>query len=245
MLQPHYTIVDLETTGLNPKHDKIIEIGAIQVKNGQITKTFHTLINPGQKLSEKVKELTQITDNDLKDAPSIESAIQNFLEFEDTNCLLGHNILFDFSFLKRAAINAGYPFERQGIDTLKISRTFLQDLESRSLPALCQHFQIDHAPHRALNDVLATHALYEKLTTLFYEKNPAPFQPAKLIYQVKKEGPVTKKQLEQIQKILIYHQLTQQYNNPESPDYRDFHKMTKNEASRFIDHLILRHGRCL
>lgn len=244
-MQTHFTVVDLETTGLDPKRDKIIEIGAIQVENGEIKKTFQTFVNPGRKLSEKVKELTGIMDEDLEHAPSIETVIKDFLEFVDDECLVGHNILFDFSFLKRAAVNCGLTFERGGIDTLRLSRVFLLELQSRTLPALCQHFQIDHNPHRALDDVFATYMLYKKLKELFYEKNPEIFQPQRLIYQVKKEGPVTAKQLEQIQRILLYHQLTEQYNCPDSPDYMDFQKMTKNEASRFIDLLILRHGRCL
>lgn len=243
-MQTHFTVVDLETTGLDPKRDKIIEIGAIQVQNGEITKTFHTLVNPGRKLSDKVKELTGITDEDLKNAPFIETVIRDFIEFADKEYLLGHSILFDFSFLKRAATNEGLVFEREGIDTLKIARIFLQDLESRSLPALCKHFEITHVPHRALNDVEATYQLYKKLNELFSEKDLDPFQPKKLIYKVKKEGPVTKKQLEQIQKILLYHQLENQYQNTESADYIDFSRMSKNEASRFIDLLILRYGRC-
>lgn len=244
-MHTHFTVVDLETTGLDPKRDKIIEIGAIQVVNNEITGTFHTLINPGRKLPDKVKELTGIRDEDLENAPFIDRAIEDFLDFVDGEYLLGHHIILDFSFLKRAAVNAGYTFERAGIDTLKIARTFLQDLESRSLPALCSHFQIEHAPHRAFQDVEATYALYRKLAELYFHKNPAVFQPVKLVYQVKKEGPVTKKQLEQIHRILLHHHLTEQYDNPGSPDYMDFGKMTKNEASRFIDRMILRHGRCL
>ena len=81
----------------------------------------------------------------------------------DDECVVGHNILMDFSFLKRAAVNCGLTFERGGIDTLRLSRVFLLELQSRTLPALCQHFQIDHNPHRALDDVMATYDLYKKL----------------------------------------------------------------------------------
>ncbi|MBQ5673879.1 MAG: ribonuclease H-like domain-containing protein [Lachnospiraceae bacterium] len=69
-MQTHFTVVDLETTGLDPKRDKIIEIGAIQVENGKIKRTFQTFVNPGRKLSDKVKELTGIRDEDLENAPS-------------------------------------------------------------------------------------------------------------------------------------------------------------------------------
>lgn len=243
-MQKHFTVVDLETTGLNPKIDKIIEIGAIQVEDGRVVRTFEKLVNPGRKLSEKVKEITGITDEELADAPPIGEVIEEFLDFADDECILGHSILFDYSFLKRAAVNAGKNFERNGIDTLRIARVFLPELESRSLPFLCRHFEISHNPHRALSDVEATYELYVRLQALFYEKNPDIFLPKKLIYQVKKDAPVTKRQVEQLKKILEFHGLANAYTNTESEQYVDITKLTRSEVSRFIDYLILHYGRC-
>ena len=93
-----YVCVDLETTGLDPKTDKIIEIGAVRIKNGEIADRFQSFVNPGRLLSEKVKELTGISDEDLYDAPSIEEVLPKFLKFAKEDCLLGHSILFDYSF---------------------------------------------------------------------------------------------------------------------------------------------------
>ncbi|MBO6015163.1 MAG: 3'-5' exonuclease [Lachnospiraceae bacterium] len=238
-----FTVVDLETTGLDPKKDKIIEIGAIRVVDGKITEKYECFVNPGCRLGEKVQELTGIRDQDLADAPYIGDVIGEFIRFAGEHPLLGHRILFDYSFLKRAAVNAGFPFQRQGIDTLKIARCCLPELPSKSLPALCEYFGIAYQPHRACEDARATFLVYEKLCELRKEEMADCFKVADLIYRIKKESPVTKKQLEQIRKILDSHQLTERYIDPASPEYLDFTKMTRNEASRFIDGILFRFGR--
>lgn len=165
-----YVVLDLETTGLDAKKNKIIEIGALRVRNGQIVKTFSTLVQPGCRLEPNIIELTGITDEELKTAPLINEVINNFLEFTGNDVLLGHGILFDYSFVKRAAVNyADNPeFERRGIDTLAISRKYLSELPSRRLGDLCKYFGIAHSPHRALNDAEATHELYQKLLKAIY-----------------------------------------------------------------------------
>lgn len=231
-----YTVVDIETTGLDPKRDKIMEIAAVSVKGGKRAGSFHTLVNPGRKLDQKIAELTGLTDEALGDAPFIGEVIGDFLSFENTGCLMGHSVLFDYSFLKRAAVNAGESFERKGIDTLAISRKYLQDLESRSLPYLCRHFAIPHNAHRALSDVDATLDLYGILKEKFGKDAEAEkvFAPKDLIYKVKKESPVTKKQIEQLERFLSYYQIESAY---------DIKSMTRNEAGRYLDQLISVHGR--
>ena len=94
-----YISIDLETTGLNPKEDRIIEIGAIKVIEGKVVDTFTTFVNPGRKLEERIVELTGIRDEDLADAPTIEEVFPKLEEFLEDLPLLGHSILFDFSFL--------------------------------------------------------------------------------------------------------------------------------------------------
>ncbi|MCH5280304.1 MAG: 3'-5' exonuclease [Lachnospiraceae bacterium] len=232
----NFTVVDIETTGLEPKQDKITEIAALRVEKGKIAGTFHTLVNPGRKLEERIRTLTGLSDEDLEKAPFIGEVIQDFLKFETTGCLLGHSILFDYSFLKRAAVNGGWEFERQGMDTLAISRKYLQSLESRSLPFLCSHFHIPHKAHRALSDVEATLQLYELLKEQFGQDKDAEsvFVPKPLIYKIKKESPVTKKQIEQLNRFLSYHNLQSEYI---------IENMTRNEASRYLDRLISSYGR--
>ncbi|MDE7359083.1 MAG: 3'-5' exonuclease, partial [Lachnospiraceae bacterium] len=135
-----YVCIDLETTGLDPKRDKIIEIGAVRVERGEITEEWETFVDPGQKLSERIVELTGIHDRELSEAEPIGGLLPKLFAFLGEDVLLGHSILFDFSFLKKAAVNEKLTFERQGIDTLKIARKYLKDLESRSLGALCKHY---------------------------------------------------------------------------------------------------------
>ena len=97
-----YVSIDLETTGLNPKRDRIIEIGAIRVEQGQIVEEFSTFVDPGRKLEERITELTGIRDEDLADAPQLDEVFPKLLEFMGELPLLGHSVLFDFSFLKKA-----------------------------------------------------------------------------------------------------------------------------------------------
>lgn len=229
-----YTVLDLETTGLNPKHDRIIEIGAVKVRDGKVTDQFQTLINPGRILEQRVCELTGIHNEMLKEAPQIETQIEPLLAFIGDDVLVGHRILFDYSFVKKAAVNQKLNFEKKGIDTLKLARKFLPELESRKLEYLCTYYGIRHQAHRALGDAQATAVLYDKLVELFYEADEKAFQPIPLIYQVKKETPITKPQKERLYKLLDKHRITIEY---------DVDKLTRSEADRTIDRILAEYGR--
>lgn len=224
-----YVSIDLETTGLEPKHDKIIEIGAVRVKNGEVYKKYETLVNPGRELTAKITEITGIKDSDLTDAPYIEEIIDEVIEFIGEDILLGHSLLFDYSFLKRAAVNAGHTFEKKGIDTLKISRKYLTDLPSRSLGALCEHYEIEHQAHRALNDAMATHYLYGKLLDEFGASADSVFEPSQLIYQVKKEVPASKKEIERLLRVAAEKGVVLR---------EDPYHLTRNEACRIVDKIL-------
>ena len=126
-----YVSVDVETTGLAPKQDKIIEIGAVRVRDGQIVESFTSFVNPGRILPAHITELTGILQEQVDEAEPMESVLPAFLEFAGDLPLVGHRILFDYGFLKRAAVNMRLDFERSGVDTLKLSRQFLSELPSR------------------------------------------------------------------------------------------------------------------
>ncbi|MBQ2803721.1 MAG: 3'-5' exonuclease [Lachnospiraceae bacterium] len=229
-----YISIDLETTGLNPKQDKIIEIGAIKVVEGSRVDTFSTLVNPGCGLKERIVELTGIRDEDLKDAPYIEEVLPDLFEFLGDDILLGHSILFDYSFLKKAAVDRKLKFERNAIDTLKIARKYLADLEHRSLDYLCEYYKIPHHAHRALQDAEATSTLYHKLVELFYSKDEALFAPAQLQFQVKRDTPATKAQKERLYRLIEQHKITTDVN---------VERLTRSEASRFTDKILAKYGR--
>lgn len=225
-----YISIDLETTGLNPKTDKIIEIGAVKVVNGIILETFTTLVNPGRRLEERVIELTGIDDHMLEGAPGPEEVLPGLLRFLEELPLLGHRILFDYSFLKKAAVNQKLTLEKSGIDTLKIARRYLTGLEHRTLEYLCEHYEIPHNAHRALGDALATHELYQILARDYF-LDDGIFQPQKLIYNVKRETPVTKAQRERLYRLLEQHKIETEV---------DVDRLTRSEADRMIDRIWAR-----
>lgn len=225
-----YICVDVETTGLDPKDEKLIEIGAVKVIDGEITERFQSFVAPGRCLEARISELTNITDEMLEHAPQPAEILPQFWTFCEELPLLGHHIAFDYAFLKKAMVQEKLPFEKKGLDTLRISRKYLPELESRSLEYLCQHFAIAHTAHRALGDAQATVALYTKLCDLFYERAQAEeckvFVPAPLNYQVKREKPITIAQKEQIARYCTA--LGINLN-------RDINTMTRSEASRFVE----------
>lgn len=230
-----YISVDLETTGLNPKSDKIIEIGAIKVENGEIVDSFETLINPGRKLEQRIIDLTGIKDADLENASYIEEAFEQFVCFLGDYPLLGHSVLFDYSFLKKEAANEKRQFEKVGIDTLKIARKYLDKLEHRNLGFLCEYYDIPISAHRALEDAVATHKLYENLIKDFYKADEPDdiFRPSKLLYKVKRDTPATKAQKERLVRLLDMYKVDLGY---------DIDRMTRSEASRETDKLLATYG---
>ena len=229
-----YVVVDLETTGLSAKDNRIIEIGAIKVKMGQIEGLFETFVNPGCAIPERITEVTGIHDSMVAEAPYIETEIVNFIDFSEELPLIGHNLIFDYSFLKANAVNNKLTFERKGIDTLKIAREKLTTLPSRSLEYLCQHFGIpDENHHRAVNDAKATYELYKLFCQLFENENEV-FEPSELIYKAKKQSPITDRQIKYLRDLVSFHHINIDY---------EIDKLTKSQASRIIDNIILEYGR--
>lgn len=232
-----YIVVDLETTGLTPKKDRILEVGAWKVTDGKFTEKFHRMVDPGMKIPERITALTGITDDMVKGQKKTGTVIREFVDFAGDLPLLGHNLLFDYAFLKHGAVNNGIAFERAGADTLKISRKVLAKLPSRRLGDLCAYFDIpQRRAHRADDDAYVTSLLYETLKKRFAVDNPELFVPVQLQYKAKKQSPITNAQKGYLNDLLKYHtiKLDMQIDS-----------LTKNEASRLIDGIILQYGRIL
>lgn len=230
-----YVAIDLETTGLDPKRERIIEIGAVRVEQGEITNRFSSFVNPRMELEPRIVELTGIRDEMLKDAPEISALIREVLDFCGDLPLLGHHIIFDYSFLKRAAVNAGLSFEKNGIDTLKLCRRFMPEESKKNLAAACAWFGVEpEAAHRALGDAVSAHWLYQKLRECHFSDEPGVFSEKPLIYKVKREQPASKMQKEVLRDLVKYHRinLTVQIDS-----------LSRNEASRQIDKIISQYGR--
>ncbi|MBP3608832.1 MAG: 3'-5' exoribonuclease [Lachnospiraceae bacterium] len=224
--------IDVETTGISPEKERMIEIGAFRPETGEI---FRTLIHPGRPLPEKITELTGITDEMLVGAPEEKEAIGALLEFlHGDTVLLGHNICFDHSFLVQAIRRCGFEEpEFAGIDTLKISRVLCPELPNKKLETMVAHFGLtNERAHRAFEDARVTAELYQCLKRM--NREPELFEPVSLYYKSKKTEPMTPKQRSFLTAILQYHQLEGQYS---------MENLTKSEASRLIDKLLLAYGR--
>lgn len=230
-----YVALDVETTGLNPARDKVLEIGAARIQGGKVCETYGTLINTGMPIPWRIQELTGITDEMQKTGKKTETAIREFVEFCGDLPVLGHNVQFDFGFLKQTAVNHGLTFEKQALDTLKIARRVLPDIPSRTLPAMCSHYQVDPGQsHRALDDALASHTILWKLWEEFGERDPDAFALHTLVYSAKKQSPITNSQKGYLNDLLKYHRIETNIC---------IEDMTKSEASRMIDQIILQYGR--
>lgn len=234
--------IDIETTGLNPNDSKIIEIGAIVMEGKQEIASFSRLINPEDKLPEQIIKLTGITDAMLQNEATEQEVIGDFLDFcdnvmsdyEESDVILGHNIAFDYSFLKTAAVRLKRSFKRRVIDTLYIARKLHPQVSSKSLSNMCKHYKIAHeVSHRAFEDAIAASNLYESMKTLYGEKESQLFLPQAISYTPKKQEPMTWKQKKYLLDLVSHHHL-------EVPENID--EFTKSKASKYIDKIILEYG---
>ena len=237
-----FTAVDLETTGLNPAKDKIIEIGAVKVVDGKTVDTFSMLINPKMSIPCKITEITGIDDEMVADAPGIQKVLEEFYDFVEEDDLLGHNLLFDYSFLKTQFFIQGINYERKGYDTLRIAKKMLPQLKSRSLGALCDFYGLKNlCAHRAFEDASVTAQLYFQLEKQFKIGNESIFQPALLQYKIKKEEPITMKQKKYLIDLLKCHRIKIEAILPKGVNAIE--EMTKSQGSKAIDFIILHYGR--
>lgn len=225
-----YVCFDLETTGLDPLYNEIIEIGALKVRDGKVAERFMEFIHPQEEISPMITNLTGITNEMVANARPADTVLSDFLEFCEDDVLIGHNVGFDYSFMKSGASNLGLTFEKFGIDTFKIAQRTLKSLPSKSLSSLCEYYQIENkAAHRAYYDALATAKLYQTLVHYFENEDPSLFKPQQLTYKIKKVQPATAKQVALLQRLCSQKKKVPEWN----PD-----TITRSEASRLIDSLL-------
>lgn len=230
-----YIVLDLEMTGLNPKTDEILEIGAVKIRQGVKTEVFHRMVKPSNGISEKIQEITGITQKMAAQGEELDYVMEEFLEFLEEDVIIGHNIILDFSFLKQWAINRKRVLERKAVDTLKIARKCLPHLEKRNLESLCSYYGIrQEISHRALEDAAVTWVLYQKLAAEFLEKEPSIFTPKPLIYKAKRQTPATAHQKNYLKELSQYHRIELELS---------LDTITRSEASRYTDQIIQRFGK--
>jgi DNA polymerase-3 subunit alpha (Gram-positive type) len=152
-----YVVLDVETTGLNPRTDAIIELGAVRFEGGQEVASFSRLIDPGRLVPDKVAELTGITNAMLHGQPTLPEVIREFHELCRDAVVCAHNAPFDWAFVSRAFGEAGLPHDHPVLDTLPLARNLLKGQKSHRLPAVCKTLGISlKEAHRAVHDARAT-----------------------------------------------------------------------------------------
>ncbi|MBR1816729.1 MAG: topoisomerase DNA-binding C4 zinc finger domain-containing protein [Lachnospiraceae bacterium] len=163
---PDYVVFDLETTGISPKRDKVIEISAVKVKEGKVVDEFSSLVNPLCSIPYGASQVNNITDDMVEDAPVFEEVLPQFIEFIEELPLVGHNIhSFDMNFIYRDSRDMlGEIPDNDYIDTLHISRSVLPDMAHHRMTDLAAHYGVSTAgAHRALADCHMTQKVFEGL----------------------------------------------------------------------------------
>ena len=230
-----YVVIDLEMTGLKVKEDKILELGAVRVRNGKQKEIFSEILNPGVVLKKEVTELTGITNEMAQAGSDTEEAMYRFLDFLGEDVLIGQNLSFDVSFISQWAVNHKVTFAPRVVDTLKLARKFLPREQKKDLESLCTFYGIQREnAHRACFDAKETGILFEKLKMEFYEKEPEAFSPTELHCKMKKQQLASAKQIRYLKSYCEYYKIPM----PSLPD-----QLTRSEASRITDRLIAVHGK--
>ena len=163
-----YVLLDIETTGLSPVSDDIIEIGAVKVKNNKIIDTYNELIKINRKLPIFITKLTGITDEMINGGKMPEIVLKEFIKFIGDNTIIGHNVNFDLGFLRNKCLKyVNYNLNNTYLDTMYIARRLVPDSKNYKLGTLAQYFNISYeGAHRGLRDVEITYHLYNELRSL-------------------------------------------------------------------------------
>lgn len=171
-LNSSFVVFDIETTGFYCESDRITEIGAVKVVNGEIVDQFSTFVNPQKPIPSKITEITGITNSMVSDAKIIDEILPKFLEFAGDSVLVAHNANFDMSFIRYNARRMSINIDNPVLDTLELSRSLLSELKRHKLDVICKHLGIcleNH--HRALDDAMATAHMFLKFKDMLEEKN--------------------------------------------------------------------------
>lgn len=171
-LNTTYCVLDLETTGLSFRTEKITEIGIMKMQNGEVIDKFSCFVNPEKPIPRQVVEVTNITDDMVKDAETIEKVFPKMLDFIGDSVLVAHNADFDIGFLKYNAKQLGYSLENTYLDTLRLAKELFQDFKKYKLGIIAEKLGIKvEVAHRALDDVDTTVKVLKVMLDMLKEKN--------------------------------------------------------------------------
>ena len=224
MIISDYIAIDLETTGIRLSKDKIIEVGLLKVKDSHIIDTFSCVINPDIQVDDKILKLTKISEKELRNAKRIHEVINHIVDFCEDYVLLGHNTIFDYSFVKREANRAGLEFEKRGIDTYKLCKKILPENVRKNLTDACGYFGIERKnSHRAFSDAFYTHVLFQEIIKNF---KTLEISSEAMKVKIKKFVPIRKRTKEDLQKLLNCHRIGCKVN---------IDLLSESEAKRMMD----------
>lgn len=170
-LSQSFIVFDIETTGFSNTNDKITEIGAVKIEDFKVVDKFSELINPQRDISYKIQELTGITNDMVKDKPTIEEVLPKFLEFIGDSVLVAHNADFDMSFIKEKCKQQNLEFTNKSVDTLTLARVLLPDLKRHRLNVVAKALGVpllNH--HRAVDDAQATALIFIKFLDMLVKQ---------------------------------------------------------------------------
>lgn len=159
-------VFDIETTGLEVSRCEIIEIGAVKLHEGRKVETFETFVKPTTSIPDEIVNLTHITDEMVKDAPSIKNVIADFYKFCYGTTIIAYNIDFDYKFISQFGRKNGFIFDMKQIDALYLARAFIPGLKNFKLGTVCKKLGVSlENAHRAVHDAMATADVVIKLNT--------------------------------------------------------------------------------
>lgn len=198
-----YCVLDLETTGFSAKTEKITEIGIMKVKNGEVIDEFSCFVNPEKHIPQRVSEVTNITDDMVKDAKTIKEVFPDVLEFlgdPNNTVIVAHNANFDVGFLKQNAINLGYKFDYTYLDTLSLAKDLFPNYKKYKLGKIAENLGIKvEVAHRALDDVDTTVKVFRVMMDMLKEKG------AKTVADIDKLAADEETKKEEYKKLKTYH----------------------------------------
>lgn len=224
-----FVAIDLETTGLSPYDNKIIEVGAVKYRDGKPVDKLNTLINPGIHIPERITEITGIDDDMVSKAPHIDDELDRIMEFIGNDVILGHNVIFDYTFIAGALAGHSIEYSAEAIDTLKFAKKVLPANESKRLEHLCEMFDMVTVHHRAYEDAMSAANVYFRLCELSGEETIVE----QYHFKKQKAAGITPKQVNYLKSLIERHNI--------KPGYI-VENLTKSQASREIDKILSEYG---
>lgn len=193
-LQDTYVVFDIETTGFSAMKNRIIEIGAVKVKDGKILDTFSSFVNPETPIPYRIEKLTGISDRMVQDADLIDEVLPRFLEFSEGAVMVAHNAAFDMGFIEHNAFLLGMEREFTSVDTVGLSRVLLPQLGKHKLDNVAKELHISlENHHRAVDDADATAQIFLRFQKMLSEKDITTLEQVNLLGSSSEES--VKKQL--------------------------------------------------